>query len=248
MALADEFNQKALRPGNRVDPAWNEQHSLATAGVGTSMLEKAEYIPGKLAYGISRIAPVAGMGLTVHSALKEVEEDWHSGKHGKAVLAALTGAIETGGSVAGFGVGDILREATRGAIGAVFGKEYMPDKSGLRELGSLGCDAFVASLEKKQQETRREIHAQQRELLDKDPALPKTVQLPDGRNIAMAQALKDPKFMKYMRDTLACSAVDCSKQIATLDHFAELEAANAPLMGRAAARRKPGPAPGGQTA
>lgn len=251
MGLTADFNRESA--DNRENEVrWTQGHSLTAGSIALSTAEHAEKLPVKMLEtplrGVSKFAPVAGVGLTVHSALAEIEENLKQGRKGKALSAGVAGAAEVIGGFAGFGVGDIMREATRGAIGAVFGQEYMPDKSGLREMGALGCDAIVAAAEKSQRETRADIYAQQCALIDKDPSLPKTVALPDGQEISFAQALKDPKFHASFRTALAMSPLDCSQQVATLDRFAELESANNAATGRLLPARRKSPAPGGKNA
>ncbi|TAL27774.1 MAG: hypothetical protein EPN97_16405 [Alphaproteobacteria bacterium] len=109
------------------------------APVTKSLRSFAEEVPG--------LGGVVAAGFTVYT----VGDHLLHREYGKAGAEALAGTAETIGSTFGFGIGDGAREVTRSLIIAAAGKEYAPEKSGLRQLGEGAVHLAHQALDKPHQ-------------------------------------------------------------------------------------------------
>jgi hypothetical protein len=137
----------------------------------------------------------------------------------------LAGTAEAGGNIVGFGVGDAAREVVRGGVIAAAGEEYAPQKSGLRTLGENAgrtAGSFLKTLDKPPEQ----IAEEQAALFRNDEVLPKTVRM-DGKDLPLAEALRNPVFNKAFREALDKQAqagvLDTKELVPRLEQFNDLE-------------------------
>ena len=142
--IADGDYGKAAQ--GTVTAAATSQTGLELAGKG---LGSVFHTAGNFAKHI----PVLGAAVTVGFVGAEVIGDIADGDYGRAAAATLAGAGEAAVNMtpAGlFGGGDATREGIRAAVGATFGEQYEPDKSGLRQMGEQAGNLISSHLQKQE--------------------------------------------------------------------------------------------------
>lgn len=121
------------------------------AKAGKAVVEAGEKSGGKIAsaLGVAKLVgkriPGIGAIVTAGFGIAAVGSLIIAGEYKKAGVEAVASAAEAGGNIAGFGIGDGLRETVRGTAIAVGGKEYEVAKSGLRELGESAVDIVATA-------------------------------------------------------------------------------------------------------
>jgi hypothetical protein len=168
---------------------------------------------------IGRRLPVIGAVVTAGFVAAEVGSYLWNGEYGRAGAATVAGGAEILGNTVGFGAGDAAREAVRAGVIATAGENYAVNRSGIGNVVQTASTLISRGDPAK-------IEAQQKELIEKDPVLPKTVTV-GGKTVPLVEALRDPVFRKTFVENLEKAdkkgEIDLKAQIGKIKEFDKLE-------------------------